>query len=253
MELREFSNRLARLLSPEKFKDYCPNGLCVEASGRVTKVMTGVSFRETLVDRAIEEGADTLIVHHPHGFWSGDDKLPVGTYARKLGKLMKHGISLYGFHLPLDGHPEIGNNAQIAKYLGVRITGGFMKEGENFVGRIGEFEKALSPEELLAHVSQALPECQVQSFFNGTREIKRIAIGSGGGSSGIPEAISLGADVYFTGEIKEYTPIQLEEERFNLIAGGHHRTEIFGVRALAEKIEKEFGIPARFENIDNPV
>ncbi|MDR1760572.1 MAG: Nif3-like dinuclear metal center hexameric protein [Fibrobacter sp.] len=253
MELRAFSDWLARLLVPEKFKDYCPNGLCAEASGRVTKVMTGVSFRETLVDRAVEEGADTLIVHHPHGFWNGDDKLPVGAYARKLGKLMKHGISLYGFHLPLDGHPEIGNNAQIARLLGVRVTGGFMKEGENFVGCLGEFEKTLSPQEFLTHVSKTLPECNPQPFFNGTQEIKRIAICSGGGSSGIPEAINLGADVYFTGEIKEYTPILLEEERFNLIAGGHHRTEIFGVRALAEKIEKELGIPARFENIDNPV
>lgn len=253
MKLKEFSNWLDQLLQPGKFKDYCPNGLCVEASEEVTRVVTGVSFRESLIDRAIELSADTLIVHHPHGFWNGDQMLPVGTYARKLKKMMNHGISLYGFHLPLDGHLEIGNNALIADLLNARIKGGFMKEGDAFVGCLGEFEQELSQEQLLTRIDSVFPAGVQQSFFFGKEKIKQIAICSGGGSSGIQEAITLGADIYFTGEVKEITPIFLEEERFNLVACGHHRTEIFGVRALAGKIEKELGIPASFVDIDNPI
>lgn len=253
MQLAEFSRWLGRILTPEKFKDYCPNGLCVEANSQVTHVLTGVSFRESLVDEAIRKGVDCIIVHHPHGFWNNDNGLPIGIHGRKIQKLMQHNINLFGFHLPLDGQVEFGNNAQIAKFLGVHVNGGFMKEGEGFVGCLATFNQPLSVPLFMERLDQVFDHGVQQSFFFGKESIQTIAICSGGGTSGIPEAISLGVDAYVTGEIKESTPIFVEEAKFNLVTCGHHRTEIFGVRALAKKIEEDLNIRSAFVDLDNPI
>ncbi len=253
MELKDFSCWLDRLLTPAAFKDYCVDGLCVEASDKVTKVVTGVSFRDRLIERAIEEGADAIIVHHPNGFWNGDSKIPVGHFGRRIRQLMQHGISLYGFHLPLDGHPEIGNNALIAKALGLNVVEGFMQEGEKCVGQVGEWGTPVSKERFLEIAAQAFPAGVQNSFMFGSDKIRRVAICSGSGASGLEEAVALGCDTFVTGEIKENVPIAVEEAGFNLIACGHHRTEVFGVRALAKKITADLGISAVFVDIDNPI
>ena len=253
MELTEFSAWLDRLLSPKTFRDYCVDGLCVEASDKVTKVVTGVSFRDRLIERAVEEKADAIIVHHPNGFWNGDSKIPVGHFGRRIRELMKNGISLYGFHLPLDGHPEIGNNALIAEALGLKVVEGFMQEGEAFVGRIGEWNAPVPKEHFLEIAGRAFPSGVQNQFMFGEDLIRRVAICSGSGASGLEEAMDLGCDAFVTGEIKESVPIAVEEAGFNLIACGHHRTEVFGVRALAEKITADLGIPAAFVDIDNPI
>lgn len=253
MLLSTFSNWLSDLLEPSKFKDYCSNGLCVEASKEVTKVVTGVSFRESLIDKAIELGADCIIVHHPHGFWASDSKMPIGILGRKIQKLMEHHISLYAFHLPLDGHPEIGNNALIASKLGMNRISGFMPSGEKEVGCIASFPKPISKDEMLKRINKLFSLGISHSLLYGSSEIQKIGICSGGGSSGIDEAFSLGVDLYITGEIKEQTPIFVEEEKQNVVACGHHRTEIFGVEGLAKKINDELKIPSIFIDIDNPV
>ena len=253
MELRDFSFWLDNLLLPESFKDYCVNGLCVEAGDKVTKVVTGVSFRDRLIEKAIDEGADAILVHHPNGFWKGDAKVPVGHFGKQIRLLMKNGISLFGFHLPLDGHPEVGNNALIAKALGLKVVEGFMREGEACVGQIGEWDSPVSKEHFLEIVNGAFPAGVQNKFLFGSDEIRRVAVCSGSGASGIEEALDLGCDAFVTGEIKEFVPIAVEEAEFNLVACGHHRTEVFGVRALAEKITADLGIPAVFVNIDNPV
>jgi dinuclear metal center YbgI/SA1388 family protein len=253
MELKDFSNWLDNLLMPGAFKDYCVDGLCVEASDKVTKVVTGVSFRDRLIDRAIEEHADAIVVHHPNGFWNGDSKIPVGHFGKRIRELMKNGISLYGFHLPLDGHPEIGNNALIAGAMGLKVVEGFMQEGEKCVGQIGEWDAPVSKERFVEIAGYAFPAGVQNQFMFGTDKIRRVAICSGSGASGLEEAIALGCDAFVTGEIKESVPIAVEEAGFNLIACGHHRTEVFGVRALAEKITADLGIPAVFVDIDNPI
>jgi dinuclear metal center YbgI/SA1388 family protein len=166
---------------------------------------------------------------------------------------MQHGISLYGFHLPLDGHPEIGNNALIAKALGLKVVEGFMQEGEKCVGQVGEWDAPVSKERFLEIAAQAFPAGVQNSFMFGSDKIRRVAICSGSGASGLEEAIALGCDAFVTGEIKENVPIAVEEASFNLIACGHHRTEVFGVRALAQKITADLGIPAVFVDIDNPI
>jgi dinuclear metal center YbgI/SA1388 family protein len=253
MELSHFSEWLRELLQPGRFKDYCPNGLCVEAAAQVTRVVTGVSFRAELIEEAVRTGADCILVHHPHGFWNSDPRLPVGALGRKMQLLMRHGISLFGFHLPLDAHPEIGNNALIAKGLGLEPTGGFMREGEDFVGVIAEAPAPLAVEELKERYETLLGHKLCHFLPYGPVSIQSMAICSGGGISGLPEALSLGAQAYLTGEIKEITPILAAEEGVHILAGGHHRSEIFGVRALAEKIERDLGIPAVFCGVDNAV
>lgn len=241
------------LLDPKSFNDYCINGLCVEASDKVTKVVTGVSFRDSLIDAAIEEGADCIVVHHPNGFWNSDERRLVGKFGERIRRLMQHGISLYGYHLPLDGHPEIGNNVQIAKALGLSDIEGFLQDGEKNIGYIGVWETPASKEEFLECVESTFQHGVNVKLLCGSDKIRRVAICSGGGAFGINDAMSLGCDAYITGEIKEATVIAVEESSFNLLACGHHRTEIFGVRALAEKIQNELKIPTKFVDIDNPV
>lgn len=253
MKLSEFSFWLDNLLEPWAFKDYCVDGLCVEASDQVTKIVTGVSFRDRLIDAAIEQEADCIIVHHPNGFWNGDNRVLTGKFGERMKRLMKHGISLYGYHLPLDGHPEIGNNALIAAAFGLTNREGFMREGERPVGWTGEFPMALSRQQFLELARNVFPHGGQTELFYGADSIKKVAICSGSGASGIEEALDLGCDAFITGEIKEAVPIAVEEACFNLIAAGHHRTEVFGVRALAEKIQKELSIPANFVDIDNPI
>ncbi len=253
MKLSEFSFWLDNLLEPRLFKDYCVDGLCVEADDKVTRVVTGVSFRDRLIDAAIESDADCIIVHHPNGFWKGEDRVLTGKFGERMRRLMQHGISLYGFHLPLDGHPEVGNNALIAKAMGLNIVDGFMREGERPVGWIAEFDAPVSQAEFVAAAERAFPHGVQNKLLFGSESVKRVAICSGSGASGIEEALDFGCDAFVTGEIKESVPITCEELGFNLISAGHHRTEVFGVRALALKIQAELGVPATFIDIDNPV
>lgn len=253
MKLTEFSNWLNDLLVPQAFKDYCTDGLCVEASDQVTRLVTGVSFRDRLIDAAIEEKADCILVHHPNGFWNAENRVLVGKFGERMRRLMQNGISLYGYHLPLDGHMEVGNNVLIARALGLTNIEGFMQEGERTVGVVGEFPEALSRDTFLDCAQKAFEHGVQHKLFYGSEKVRKVAICSGSGASGIEEAKALGCDTFVTGEIKEAVPILVEELGFNLVSAGHHRTEIFGVRALAEKIQAELKIPARFVDIDNPV
>ena len=253
MQLSDFSSWLDNLLEPHLFKDYCVNGLCVEASDKVNCVVTGVSFRDKLIDAAIAEGADCIFVHHPNGFWNSENRVLVGKFGERMRRLMQHGISLYGYHLPLDGHPEVGNNALIARALGLKPVEGFMREGEREVGVVAEFGDTISQAEFLNRAGSAFEHGVQNALMYGKNAIKRVAICSGSGASGIEEAVKLGCDAFVTGDIKESVPILCEELGFNLVSAGHHRTEVFGVRALAKKIEEELKIPAKFVDIDNPV
>ena len=253
MNISDFSAWLNDLLEPHLFKDYCNNGLCVEASDKVTRVVTGVSFRDRLIDAAIEEGADCIFVHHPNGFWVNENRVLVGKFGERMRRLMQNGISLYGYHLPLDGQPEFGNNALIAKAFGLEKIEGFMQEGEKTVGVVGEFAEPVSREGFEELACGVFEHGVQHSLLYGSETVRRVGICSGSGASGIDEAVKLGCDAFVTGDIKESVPILCEEIGFNLVSAGHHRTEIFGVRALAEKIQKELGIPAKFVDIDNSV
>lgn len=242
------------LLEPKSFNDYCVNGLCVEANDKVTRIVTGVSLRDQLIDAAIAEKADCIIVHHPNGFWKGENMLPVGKFAERLRKLMNNGISVFGYHLPLDGHREVGNNAMIAKSLGLNHVHEFMYEGMRAVGVIAEWNTPATREEFLDCMNTAFKHGVQNTFFYGPEEIKRVAICSGScGTSGIKDAMDMNCDAFITGSVKEEIPIYCQEYGVNLVSCGHHRTEVFGVSALAEKIESELSIPSKFIDIDNPI
>jgi len=253
MELKFFSAWLNDLLDPKSFKDYCVNGLCVEANNQVTRVVTGVSFRDRLIDAALEQGADCIIVHHPNGFWKNEDRVPVGHFGERMRRLFQNGISLYGYHLPLDGHMEIGNNVQIARAMGLSNITGFLQEGEKTIGVVGEWDTAATQTEFMESAANAFPYGVQNALMYGSDTIRKVAICSGSGAGAIEEAMDLGCDVLITGDIKESVPIACEELGFNLISCGHHRTEVFGVHALAEKIQDELKIPAKFVDFDNPV
>lgn len=254
MKLSDFSAWLDNLLESQAFKDYCTDGLCVEASDKVSRIVTGVSFRDRLIDAAIEEHADCIIVHHPNGFWNAENRVLVGKFGERMRRLMQNGISLYGFHLPLDGHMEIGNNALIARAFGLGNIEGFLNVGEKTVGVVGEFAEPVSREGFVDLACGVFEHGVQHTFFYGKEAIRKVAVCSGSASAhDFEEAAATGCDVFVTGEIKEAVPIAVEELGFNLVAAGHHRTEIFGVRALAQKIQAELGISAKFVDIDNPV
>ena len=254
MDLPFMTAWLDDLLDPKSFNDFCVNGLCVEENDKVTRIVTGVSLRDQLIDAAIEEKADCIIVHHPNGFWKGESQIPVGKFGERLRKLMCNGISVFGFHLPLDGHREIGNNAMIAKILGLKPVHEFMYEGTRAIGVIAEWNTPATREEFLDCLDTSFEHGVQNKFFFVLVQIRRVAICSGScGEEGIREAVEMNCDAFVTGSIKESVPIFCQENGVNLVSCGHHRSEVFGVCALAEKIQTELGIPAKFVDLDNPI
>ena len=254
MRFSELDKELDLFLRPKDFTDFCPNGLLVDPfpgeDRKVSKVVTGVSLCDELIDRAAEAKADVLVVHHPNGFWKSEkDKRLVGTFGRYMGKLIRAGIALYGYHLPLDAHPVIGNNSCIALRLAYgNETGRFMEQG------IGVTCSTIVNAAVLDNV---FPKGW-KSFGPALEDrTYRVGICSGSGTSGLQEAVDRGCDMFITGEIRESTPIFAKENKITVIAAGHHRSEVFGVKALAECIAEPggrfHGCRARFIDIDNPI
>lgn len=238
------------LLQPERFQDYCPNGLQVEGRDSVSLLVSGVTASLALVDAAIEAGADALLVHHGY-FWRGEDPCIVGMKGRRLRRLLQHDISLLAYHLPLDAHPQLGNNAQLAKQLGIDIKGGLQPELEFPVGNHGELAEATSAQEFARHVSQVLGR-EVLLEAVGDKAIKRIAWCTGGAQSCLSQAAGLGVDCFLTGEVSEQTIHEARERGLHFIAAGHHATERYGAPAVAGALAERLGIEHRFIDIDNP-
>ena len=250
MKREELTRYLDQLLDAERFRDYCPNGLQVEGRGEVRRVVAGVTASQALVDAAIARGADALLVHHGW-FWRGDDGRLTGYKKARLQSLLQHDINLIGYHLPLDGHPEFGNNAQLAKRLGWQVDGRF---GEQVVGWHG---RPLAPTTLadltLTIATQLQRAPQVIAGGDPDRLINRVAWCSGGAQSFFEQAIALGVDAYLSGEISEQNVHLARESGVAYLAAGHHATERYGVQALAAHLADRFGLDCEFVDIDNPV
>ena len=253
MKQRELISELDNLLNPKLFQDYCPNGLLVDATGdpehEIAKVVTGVSLRQQLIDRAIDEGAGAIIVHHPNGFWNSEkDKRVIGVHGSYLRSLIKHGISLFGYHLPLDANTIVGNNMTIATELGLAPR--YPAEPARFMDGIGVIcSEAPVTGDMLSRV---FPNGYGAFNFVDGKEY-RVAICSGSGTSGMEEAQKLGCNMFITGEIRESTPIFAEEHGMAVVYAGHHRTEVFGVRELAKYLSNRYPVDAKFIDIDNPI
>jgi dinuclear metal center YbgI/SA1388 family protein len=238
---------LDALLDPAAFEDYGPNGLQVPGPGDVRRVVTGVSAQRELVEQAVELGAELVLVHHGL-FWKFH---PVGltpVLAERLRPLLKHDIGLAAYHLPLDAHPEVGNNALLAEGLGCERHEAFAS-----IGRAGTFAgEGLEASALFDRVA-ALTEREPLVFDAGPERVRRIAIVSGGAASRLPAAIAEGFDAFLTGEPSEHVMADAREAGIHFIAAGHYATETFGVRALGDRLAERFAVEHVWVDIPNPV
>ena len=247
MNRDDLQGALDTLLDAGRFRDYCPNGLQVEGRGEVARVVSGVTASLALIERAVERNADAILVHHGL-FWKGDDMRVVGPKKKRLELLLAHEINLFAYHLPLDAHAELGNNAQLAKQLGFRITGRFAGQE---IGFLGELEIAMPAEALTAKVSEALGR---KALVVGPLErvIKHIAWCTGGAQGYFEQAIAAGCDAFLSGEISEQTTHLAREAGVPYIAAGHHATERYGVQGVGAWLQAEHGVEHRFVDDDNP-
>lgn len=251
MNLYELEAYLGRLLDVGRFRDYAPNGLQVEGRAEVNSIVTGVTASQALLDAAVEQGADAVLVHHGY-FWKNESPVVRGMKKRRLATLLKHDISLLAYHLPLDAHPELGNNAQLAHLLGIQVEG-LMDERElQGVGNVGSLPEACSLDAFGARVASVLGR-QPWLVAGGDRPVKRIAWCSGGAQGYIERAFELGVDAYLSGEISEQTVHVARENGIHYIAAGHHATERYGIQALGEHLAANYGLLHRFFDGDNPV
>ncbi len=238
------------LLQPLRFQDYCPNGLQVEGRADVGLLVSGVTASLALLEAAIDAGADAILVHHGY-FWKGEPPAIVGAKRRRLQLLLRHDVSLLAYHLPLDAHPTLGNNAQLARQLGIEITGGLQPESPLPIGNTGRLPRSLSAEAFAAVVGERLGRAPLL-VAGGNHPIDTIGWCSGGGQGYIEQAAALGVDAFLTGEVSEQTVHSARELGIHFIAAGHHATERYGAPAVAAALAAEFDIAHRFIDIDNP-
>ncbi|MDI9333242.1 MAG: Nif3-like dinuclear metal center hexameric protein [Cytophagales bacterium] len=241
---------LSELLQPERLKDFCPNGWQVEGKSEIKKIVSGVTASQAFIDAAIEAKADAIFVHHGL-FWRGETRI-TGWMRKRLGALLEHNINLFAYHLPLDAHPTLGNNAQLAKVLGFQpiVDENLGRFGEQKIGWLGT-TKAGSLAELQTHIEQRLGR-SVLAIGDGTRSIQKIAWCTGGAQNYFEAAIAAGADAYVTGEISEPQAHYAREMGVAYIACGHHATERYGAPAVAAFAAEHFGLQHSFIDIDNP-
>ncbi len=237
-----------RLLRADGFSDYCPNGLQVEGRAEVRAIVSGVTASQALIDQAVALRADLLLVHHGF-FWKGEAQPVVGLKKRRMAALLTHEISLLAYHLPLDAHPELGNNARLGRLLGFETEGPLNAEG---IGSIGRLSRGLTARELVAVVADGLGRKPLL-IESGPARIERVAWCTGAAQGYIEQAARLGADAYVSGEISEQTVHLARELGIHYLAAGHHATERYGVRALGEHLAERFSLEHRFIDIDNPV
>ena len=239
-----------QLLSASAFKDYCPNGLQVQGKAQINKLVAGVTASQAMIEAAIAADADALLVHHGY-FWKGEAQPIVGMKYQRIRRLLAHNINLIAYHLPLDAHPELGNNAELARLLGITVTGGLEPDNPYSIGNVGEFAEAISAEALAQRVAGVLQR-EPLLVPGGDHPINTIGWCSGGGQGFIEQAAALGMDAYLSGEISEQTTHAARELGIHYIAVGHHASERYGVQALGRRLADDFALDYGFIDIDNP-
>ncbi|WP_341648546.1 Nif3-like dinuclear metal center hexameric protein [Thauera humireducens] len=251
MQLIELIERLDALLDASRVKDYCPNGLQVEGRGEVRRVLCGVTASQHLLDHAVAGGYDAVFVHHGY-FWKGEDGRVNGIRRQRLKTLLANDISLIAYHLPLDLHPELGNNAQLGRLMGWRPDGRFADQELGWIGRPAESDAPESAEQLGRSIAARLGRDPLL-VGDGARKVRRVAWCTGGAQGFFEQAIAAGADLYVSGEISEQTVHLARESGVPYIAAGHHATERYGARAIAAYIGDSLGLAADFIDLPNPV
>lgn len=236
------------LLEPQRFQDFAPNGLQVEGREQIDIVVSGVTASQALLNAAIALKADAVLVHHGY-FWRSEDPCLVGMKGRRVQTLMQADINLFAYHLPLDCHRELGNNAGLGRALGVPQFGPLIPEEPTLPVFVGELPEVLSQVQVADSLSKELGR---QVLSEGDRAIRRIAWCTGGGQGYIDKAADAGADLFVTGEVSEQTIHIARERDIGFIAAGHHATERFGVQSVGSWLSRELGVEHYFVDDDNP-
>ncbi|MFY7865202.1 Nif3-like dinuclear metal center hexameric protein [Roseateles sp.] len=248
MPLRQdIQSHLNQLLQVERFKDYGPNGLQVEGRDQIKHVVCGVTASLALIEAAITAGADAILVHHGL-FWRGQDGRVTGWMKQRLARLLQADVNLFAYHLPLDAHADLGNNAQLGRVLGWQADARF---GEQDLGFIGSQASPLGLQVLGEQIAAKLGRTPVLLPGDG-RLLKRVAWCTGGAQGYFEAAIAAGADVFVTGEVSEPQAHLAAETGVAFVAAGHHATERYGVQALAQALVLDLGVTQQFIEIENP-
>jgi dinuclear metal center YbgI/SA1388 family protein len=250
--LADIVAELDRLLEPGRFSDYCPNGLQVPGRAEVGSVATAVSGQLELFERAAAQGADLLVVHHGI-FWDSQQRAIDAAAKRRLQVLFEAEMSLVAYHLPLDAHPTVGNNALLARALGAETLEPFAAHKGQTIGFIAGLGADGTPAPALFAQTAQVTGREPLVFDFGPPDVQRLAIVSGAGADYLGEAIAAGADAFLTGEPAERVMAQARESGIHFIAAGHYATETFGVRALGEHLGASFGVSHTFIDIPNPI
>lgn len=241
---------LDKYLDAASISDYCPNGLQVQGRPQIKRLVTGVTASQALIDAAIEQQADAILVHHGY-FWKGENPCIVGMKHRRIKSLIQHDINLLAYHLPLDIHPEVGNNALLGKLLGLNVTGPLEANNPRSVGLIGKLDNPMTSQEFAQLIEQKLARTPL--VIDCEKPIRTVAWCTGGAQGYIEHAIAAGVDAFITGEISEHSTHSALENGLSYFSAGHHATERYGVQALGEWIAERFGIEHQFIDCPNPV
>jgi len=251
MKRSDLMSHLNNLLEPHTIKDFSPNGLQIEGKDNITKIVTGVTASQALIDAAINHKADAILVHHGF-FWKGESQQIVGMKKKRIAALIKHDINLIAYHLPLDIHPTLGNNAQLAKLLDITYEAGLELGSAKSIPVKGILNTPITGSEFAQKIATVLNREPVTSIVR-DEKIKTIAWCTGGGQGYIDLAAEQGIDAYLTGEASEQTIHSSREQNIDFFAAGHHATERYGVKALGEHLAAEHKLEVIFVDIDNPV
>ena len=239
-----------RYLNSARIQDYCPNGLQVEGRPQVMRIVSGVTASQALLDAAVDAQADLVLVHHGY-FWKGENPCVVGMKQRRLKTLLKHDISLLAYHLPLDLHPEVGNNVQLARQLDITVEGPLDPENPRVVGLIGSLSEPMTARDFARRVQDALGREPL--LIEGSQMIRRVGWCTGGGQNYIDQAVLEGVDLFLSGEASEQTFHSARENDIGFIAAGHHATERYGVQALGDYLARRFALEHIFIDCPNPI
>jgi dinuclear metal center YbgI/SA1388 family protein len=250
VDRRELESWLDLYLNVEAVQDSLPNGLQIEGAREVRRILTAVSISAEVIEQAVREGADTIIVHHGM-FWKNDDPTVKGYRRTRLAKLLAANINLFAYHLPLDLHPEISHNRLILEYLGAAV-GGHARPGKEYdFGLAGVFPEPIAFSELLGRVNRVL-NANAGAFHYGPELIRSLFVVSGAGRSLVDRVAALGVDAYLTGDVQESTGYVAKEEGLNYIHAGHYNTEKVGIAELGKRIAGAFQVDVGFHEIVNP-
>ncbi len=241
---------LTTYLKSDDYNDDCPNGIQVEGTAKVKKIFTAVSASVELFEIAAAQKADTVIVHHGI-IWNFERPVYKGGYRERIRLLLENNINLYGFHLPLDAHEEIGNNAQLCRRLEVKNMRPFGDIKGQYIGMKGEIDK-IDKESFFKRILK-LVDRDPLIFDYGPDQVEKVGVISGGAQKYLNQAVSAGLDVYLTGEVSEHIMHYAKEEKIHFVSAGHYATEKFGIIALGQLLEKQFNVEITFIDINNPV